>query len=61
MPMQRARRLCPEALVVPPRFERYQQISALVMEALGGFSPLVEPLSLDEAFLDMTGQHAAVR
>ncbi len=55
MPMQRARRLCPEALVVPPRFERYQQISALVMEALGGFSPLVEPLSLDEAFLDMTG------
>ena len=55
MPMQRARRLCPEALVVPPRFERYQQISELVMEAFGHFSPLVEPLSLDEAFLDMTG------
>ena len=55
MPMQRARRLCPEALVVPPRFERYQQISEVVMEALGSFSPLVEPLSLDEAFLDMTG------
>jgi len=55
MPMQRARRLCPDALVVPPRFERYQEISALVMDALGGFSPLVEPLSLDEAFLDMTG------
>jgi DNA polymerase-4 len=55
MPMQRARRLCPEALVVPPRFERYQEVSALVMEALGRFSPLVEPLSLDEAFLDMTG------
>jgi DNA polymerase-4 len=55
MPMQRARRLCPEALVVPPRFERYQQVSELVMEALGRFSPLVEPLSLDEAFLDMTG------
>ena len=55
MPMQRARRLCPQALVVPPRFERYQQVSALVMEALGNFSPLVEPLSLDEAFLDMTG------
>jgi DNA polymerase IV len=55
MPMQRARHLCPEALVVPPRFERYQQISELVMEALGAFSPLVEPLSLDEAFLDMTG------
>jgi DNA polymerase IV len=55
MPMQRARRLCPEALVVPPRFERYQQISELVMTAFGTFSPLVEPLSLDEAFLDMTG------
>jgi DNA polymerase-4 len=55
MPMQRARRLCPEALVVPPRFERYQELSELVMTALGHFSPLVEPLSLDEAFLDMTG------
>ncbi len=55
MPMQRARRLCPEALVVPPRFERYQQVSELVMDALANFSPLVEPLSLDEAFLDMTG------
>jgi DNA polymerase-4 len=55
MPMQRARRLCPEALVVPPRFERYQQISEIVMATLGEFSPLVEPLSLDEAFLDMTG------
>jgi DNA polymerase-4 len=55
MPMHRARRLCPEALVVPPRFERYQEVSELVMSALGTFSPLVEPLSLDEAFLDMTG------
>ncbi len=55
MPMLRARRLCPEAIVVPPRFERYQQISAIVMATLAEFSPLVEPLSLDEAFLDMTG------
>jgi DNA polymerase IV len=55
MPMMRARKLCPEALVVPPRFERYQQVSELVMATLGEFSPLVEPLSLDEAFLDMTG------
>ena len=55
MPMLRARRLCPEALVVPPRFERYQQVSELVMTTLGEFSPLVEPLSLDEAFLDMSG------
>jgi DNA polymerase-4 len=57
MPMQRARRLCPDAIVVPPRFERYQQVSKVVMATLGEFSPLVEPLSLDEAFLDMTGGH----
>jgi DNA polymerase-4 len=55
MPMQRARRLCPEALIVPPRFERYQQVSSVVMATFGTFSPSVEPLSLDEAFLDMTG------
>lgn len=55
MPMHRARRLCPEALVVPPRFDRYQQISRIIMTTFGAFSPLVEPLSLDEAFLDMTG------
>ena len=55
MPMQRALRLCPEALVVPPRFERYQEVSSLIMTTLGTFSPSVEPLSLDEAFLDMTG------
>jgi DNA polymerase-4 len=55
MPMHRARRLCPQALVVPPRFDRYQQISRIIMTTFGEFSPLVEPLSLDEAFLDMTG------
>src|SRR5690606_4881936 len=55
MPMQRARRLCPDAIVVPPRFERYQELSEIVMETLATFSPVVEPLSLDEAFLDMTG------
>jgi DNA polymerase-4 len=55
MPMARARRLCPEALVVPPRFDRYQQVSAAIMKIFGDFSPDVEALSLDEAFLDMTG------
>ena len=55
MPMARARRLCPEALIVPPRFDRYSQVSAAVMKLFGDFSPDVEPLSLDEAFLDMTG------
>ncbi|HVS23171.1 MAG TPA: DNA polymerase IV, partial [Gammaproteobacteria bacterium] len=55
MPMARARRLCPQALVVPPRFERYQEVSQSIMELFASFSPSVEPLSLDEAFLDMTG------
>ena len=56
MPMQRARRLCPQALIVPPRFERYQQVSrADHGRCSARFSPQVEALSLDEAFLDMTG------
>jgi DNA polymerase-4 len=55
MPMVVARRLCPQALVVPPRFERYSQVSATIMRLFGDFSPDVEALSLDEAFLDMTG------
>lgn len=55
MPMHRARRLCPHALVIPPRFERYQEVSARIMQLFGEFSPAVEALSLDEAFLDMTG------
>jgi DNA polymerase-4 len=55
MPMAQARRLCPDALIVPPRFERYQQVSKIVMDVFATFSPHVEALSLDEAFLDMTG------
>src|SRR5207342_606834 len=55
MPMMRARRLCPQALVVPPRFERYQEVSEIIMRLFKDFSPDVEALSLDEAFLDMTG------
>lgn len=55
MPMATARRLCPRALVVPPRFERYQEVSASIMRVFADFSPEVEALSLDEAFLDMTG------
>jgi DNA polymerase-4 len=55
MAMVTARRLCPSAVVVPPRFERYQEVSASIMRVFAEFSPEVEPLSLDEAFLDMTG------
>ena len=55
MPMAQARRRCPDALIVPPRFDRYQEVSAAIMRVFGDFSPEVEALSLDEAFLDMTG------
>ncbi len=55
MPMAEARRRCPDAVIVPPRFERYEEISRQVMDVFGDFSPAVEPLSLDEAFLDMSG------
>ena len=58
MPMAAARRRCPHAIVLPPRFERYRAVSHTVMRTLGAFSPLVEPLSLDEAFVDMTGCEA---
>ena len=58
MPMAAARRLCPHAIVLPPRFERYRAVSRVVMRTLGAFSPLVEPLSVDEAFVDMTGCEA---
>ena len=58
MPMALARRRCPHAIVLPPRFERYHAVSRVVMDTLGTFSPLVEPLSLDEAFVDMTGCEA---
>jgi DNA polymerase-4 len=55
MPMVEARRRCPQALVVPPRFDRYQEVSRRVMSVFADFSPDVEPLSLDEAFLDVSG------
>ena len=55
MPMAQARRKCPNALIIPPRFDRYQQVSKMIMAAFADFSPDVEALSLDEAFLDMTG------
>ena len=55
MPMAQARRRCPAAVIVPPRFDRYQEVSAAIMSVFGDFSPEVEALSLDEAFLDMTG------
>jgi DNA polymerase-4 len=55
MPMAVAVRRCPEAIVVPPRFDRYREVSRIVMGVFADFSPVVEALSLDEAFLDMSG------
>ena len=55
MPMAQARRLCPSAVIIPPRFDRYQEVSTTIMGVFANFSPEVEAISLDEAFLDMTG------
>ena len=54
MPMARAVRLCPQLVIVPPDFSRYKDASSKVMEILHSATPLVEPLSLDEAYLDVT-------
>src|ERR1051325_11545010 len=54
MPMARALRLCPELVIVPPDFARYREASEKVMAILRSATPLVEPLSLDEAYLDVT-------
>ena len=54
MPMARAVRLCPALEIVHPDFERYRQVSRQVMDILRTCTPLVEPLSLDEAYLDVT-------
>ena len=58
MPMRTAVRLCPAARVVPPRFSRYREVSERVMAIFRQATPLVEPLSLDEAFLDVTHRAA---
>jgi len=55
MPMSRARRLCPQATVIPPTPGLYAETSRGVMEIFRSITPLVEPLSLDEAFLDVSG------
>jgi len=55
MPMREALKRCPHAVVVRPRMKRYREVSEQVFEIFGQFTDLVEGLSLDEAFLDVTG------
>ncbi len=60
MPSSRARRLCPGAVFIHPRFDAYRQASRQIMEIFQGYTDLVEPLSLDEAFLDVTRNREAL-
>jgi DNA polymerase-4 len=55
MPMFKARRLCPQAVIIPPDFTKYRADSASIMAKLAKLTPLVQPLSLDEAWLDLSG------
>ena len=55
MPMARARRACPDGVFLAPRFDAYRDASRAVMKILRSFTPLVEPIALDEAFLDVAG------
>jgi DNA polymerase-4 len=55
MPVFQARQRCRDLIIVPPRRKRYAELSLRIMEVLRSFSPLVEPISIDEAFVDITG------
>src|SRR5262244_2333316 len=59
MPMRTALRLCPQAVCVRPRMQRYQEVSAQVFDVFREVTPLVQGLSLDEAFLDVTASQQA--
>src|SRR3954467_4494814 len=55
MPMFTARKLCPEAVVLPPSMSKYRAVGEQIRGLMLGLTPLVEPVSIDEAFLDLTG------
>ena len=54
MPASRAERLCPHAVFIPPDFPRYRAVSQSIREIFLGHTDWIEPLSLDEAYLDVT-------
>ena len=58
LPIRRAWKLCPEGVYVRPRMKRYVEVSHQVMDVFRRYTDLVEPLSIDEAFLDITGSTA---
>jgi DNA polymerase-4 len=58
MPTARAHRLCPDGVFLRPRFDRYSELSRRVFEVYRRYTPQLEPLSLDEAFLDVTASRA---
>ena len=58
MPIGRAFRLCPAGIFLPVDMEKYAAVSREIMDALAAFTPIVEPLSIDEAFLDVTASRA---
>lgn len=58
MPAARAKRLCPQAVFLPSRLEYYAEVSRQIRDIFYRYTPLVEPLSLDEAFLDVTGSES---
>ncbi len=55
MPLSQARRICPQAIILPTRFEKYRESSEEVLGVISSYTPLVEQVALDEWFLDVTG------
>ena len=55
MPMFQAKKLCPEAIILRPDMEKYQKVGYQIRDLMRQYTPLVEPLSIDEAFLDLRG------